>query len=198
MTDLAEDDSMLRRVFLDARTHYFWSDRRVDDDLLRRIWDLTRMPPTGANCQPTRIVFIKTQDAKELLRPCLSPNNVEKTMAAPVTAVIGYDLDFPDLLPRLYPHVPGFRSRYIGEAKKTFDTAFRNGSLQAAYFILAARSLGLDCGPMGGFDCDMVDAAFFQGGRIKSNLLVNLGYGDAARLPPRSPRLDFDEACKVI
>ena len=156
------------------------------------------MPPTGANCQPARIVFIKTPDAKARLRPCLSPNNVEKTMAAPVTAAIAYDLDFPDLLPRLYPQAPGARSRYIGEAAKTLDTAFRNGSLQAAYVILAARSLGLDCGPMGGFDRDMVDAAFFPGGRIKSNLLVNLGYGDAAKLPPRSPRLGFDEACKVV
>lgn len=198
MTLLVEEESMLRRVFLEARTHSAWSDRPVGDDLLRRIWDLARMPPTGANCQPIRIVFIRTPEAKERLRPCLTPNNVEKTMAAPVTAALGYDLDFPDLLPRFYPQVPGFRARFVGEAAMTLDTAFRNGSLQAAYFILAARSLGLDCGPMGGFNPALVDAAFFPGGRVKSNLLVNLGYGDGAKLAPRNPRLDFDEACKLV
>ena len=197
MTVLTDDEMMLRRIFFDARTHHFWLDRAVDDALLTKIWDAARMAPTGANCQPARIVFVRSQEAKERLRPCLSPNNVGKTMAAPVTAVVGYDLDFPNLMPRLYPHVDA-RSWYLGNEPKTLDTAFRNGSLQAGYLILAARALGLDCGPMGGFDRDQVDAAFFPGGRVKSNLLINLGYGDISKLPPRNPRLTFDEACTVV
>jgi len=197
MTAVANDDAMLRRIFFDARTPYFWLDQPVDDRLLTRIWETARMAPTGANCQPARIVFVRSREGKERLKPCLTPNNVDKTMAAPVTAVVGYDLDFPDLLPRLYPHVDA-RSWYRGNDAKTADTASRNGSLQAAYLILAGRALGLDCGPMGGFDREMADAAFFPGGRIKSTLLINMGHGDRSKLPPRNPRLSFDEACKVV
>ena len=197
MTTDTDGEGMLRQIFFDARTHSFWQDRPIEDGLLAKVWEAARMAPTGANCQPARVVFVQSAEAKERLKPCLSPNNVPKTMAAPATAVVGYDLDFPDFLPRLYPQVDA-RSWYLGNEAKTQDTAARNGSLQAAYLILAARALGLDCGPMGGFDRDLVDAAFFAGRRVKSILLINLGYGDGSKLPPRNPRLSFDEACAVV
>jgi 3-hydroxypropanoate dehydrogenase len=184
-------------LFLNARTYSSFLDRPVADDVLRRAWDLARMGPTSANCQPARIVFVRSPEAKEKLKPALAPGNVDKTMAAPVTAIVGQDLKFYDLLPRLFPHADA-RAWFVGNEPLTLATAFRNSSLQAAYFILACRSLGLDCGPMSGFDATKVDAAFFPDGQVKANLLINLGYGDATGLYPRGPRLEFDEACTVV
>lgn len=190
------DDAALRTLFLDARTHSAWQDRPVAAETLHRLWDLTRMPPTSANCSPLRVVFVTSPEAKEKLRPALSEGNRAKTMAAPVTAILAYDTRFTELLPKLYPHTNA-REWFEGNDALMHETAFRNSTLQAAYLILAARALGLDCGPMSGFDKAKVDAAFFPDGRYKSNFLCNLGYGDPARLHPRSPRLDFDEACTI-
>jgi 3-hydroxypropanoate dehydrogenase len=189
----------LDALFLEARTHNAWLDKPVDDALLRRIWDLARMGPTSANCSPLRVVFVKSAEAKARLCPALLEGNRAKTMAAPVTAIFGYDRLFYDLLPRLFPHTDA-RAWFAGPDKEDLanTTAFRNGTLQAAYFMLAARALGLDCGPMSGFDNAWVDREFFPDGRIKSNFICNLGYGDRAALFPRSPRLEFDEACTIV
>ena len=191
------DDAALDLLFREARTHNGWLDKPVEDELLRRVWDLARMGPTSANCSPARILFLKSHAAKERLRPALSAGNLEKTMAAPVTAVIGYDLDFPEHLPRLFPHDDA-RAWFAGNEALIQTTAFRNGTLQGAYLIMAARALGLDCGPMSGFDNAKVDAAFFAGTRVKSNFLCNLGYGDPSKLFPRSPRYEFDEVCEIL
>jgi 3-hydroxypropanoate dehydrogenase len=190
------DDKALDAIFRDARTHGYWLDTPVGDDLLRQAWDLARMPPTSANCSPARIVFVRTKAAKEKLKPALSPGNLDKTMAAPATAIVGYDTAFYENLPRLFPQTDA-RSWFVGKPAHIETTAFRNGSLQGAYFILAARSLGLDCGPMSGFDNAKVDAAFFPDGKVKSNFLCNLGHGDPAKLQPRNPRLSFEEACRI-
>jgi 3-hydroxypropanoate dehydrogenase len=192
------DNAALDILFRTARTHNGWQDRPVGDDLLRQIYDLMKMGPTSANISPARIVFVRSPEAKARLKPALSPGNLDKTMAAPVTAIIAYDLKFFDHLPKLFPHNPDARNWFANDPKAAEVAAFRNGSLQGAYFILSARSLGLDCGPMSGFDNAKVDAAFFPDGSVKSNFLCNLGYGDPAKLFPRSPRLDFAEACKVL
>jgi 3-hydroxypropanoate dehydrogenase len=185
-------------IFRNARTHTFWLEKPVEDSLLRQVYDLAKMGPTSANMCPMRIVFVKTREAKERLKPALDQGNVDKTMKAPVTAIIGMDIHFYEQMPKLFPHA---------DAKAWFKDlpdnileyiALRNGSLQGAYFILAARSLGLDCGPMSGFNNAKVDAEFFAGTTIKSNFLCNLGHGDASKLHPRSPRLTFEEACKVV
>jgi 3-hydroxypropanoate dehydrogenase len=189
-------DSALDQIFRTARTHNVWLDRPVTDEQLRQIYDLMKWGPTSANCSPAWIVFVKSKAAKEKLRPALSPGNLDKTMAAPVTAIIAYDVEFYEKLPRLFPHADA-RSWFVGKPDLIETTAFRNGSLQGAYLIIAARSLGLDCGPMSGFNNALVDAAFFPGGKIKSNFLCSLGYGDPSKLFPRSPRLAFDEACKI-
>jgi 3-hydroxypropanoate dehydrogenase len=184
-------------LFLDGRTHGQWLDRPVPDDLLRRLYELARMPPTSANSQPMRVVFARSVDAKERLRPTLSAGNVDKTMKAPVTAILAYDVDFPEKMPKLFPSFD-WKPIFAGMTASARErSAVHSSSLQAGYFILAARALGLDCGPMGGFDSAKVDAAFFPDGKWKSTLLVNLGYGDAAKLHPRNPRLDFDEACRI-
>jgi 3-hydroxypropanoate dehydrogenase len=183
-------------VFRNARTHTHWLERPVDDETLRALYDLLKWGPTSANCSPARIVFVRSREGKERLRPALSAGNVDKTMAAPATAIIGHDLRFHDRLPRLFPHTDA-RSWFAGKDELIRTTAFRNGTLQGAYLIVAARSLGLDCGPMSGFDNARVDAEFFPGGTVKSNFLCNLGYGDPAKLHPRSPRLAFDEACRL-
>lgn len=185
-------------LFLQARTHNAWLDKKVEDALLHRIWDIARMGPTSANCSPMRVVFVKTPGAKARLLPTLMEGNRAKTMAAPVTAIFGNDSQFYDLLPRLFPHADA-RAWFAGPGKEGIaaTTAFRNGTLQAAYFMLSARAHGLDCGPMSGFDNALVDQAFFPGGRIKSNFICNLGYGDAKGLFPRGPRLEFDEACSI-
>lgn len=190
------DQHALDILFNDARTHSAWQDKPVDPALLERIWDLTKMGPTSANCSPLRVVFVTSKAAKEKLKPCLAEGNVDKTMAAPVTAIFGMDMEFYEKLPQLFPHTDA-RSWFIGNGKLIADTAFRNSSLQAAYFMLAARAAGLDCGPMSGFDNNKMDEAFFLGTSVKSNFICNLGYGDASKLYPRSPRLNFDEACRV-
>jgi 3-hydroxypropanoate dehydrogenase len=192
----AIDDHALDVLFREARTHYHWRDKPVSEDLLRAIWDLARVGPTSANCSPARIVFVISREAKEKLRPALIPGNVEKTMTAAATAIIGYDTTFYDRLPELYPHANA-RSWFVGNEALIESTAFRNGTLQGGYFILAARALGLDCGPMSGFDNAAVDAAFFADTPVKSNFLCNLGYGEASRLHPRGPRLAFEEACRI-
>lgn len=190
-------DSTLDRIFRNARTHYAWQKRGVSVELLREVWDLAKLGPTSANCSPARIVFVMSAEAKERLRPCLIPGNVDKTMAAPATAIIGHDLAFYERLPELFPHADA-RSWFAGNDRLIETTAMRNGTLQGAYFMLAARALGLDCGPMSGFDNAMVDAEFFAGTTVRSNFLCNLGYGDASVLHPRGPRLAFDDACKVL
>lgn len=189
-------DTALDTLFRAARTQNAWTDKPVSDVLLEALYDLLRMGPTSANCSPARFLFVKSPEAKEKLKPALSANNLAKTMAAPVTAIIAYDLDFAEKLPRLFPHNPGAKD-WFKAPEMAQVTAFRNGSLQGAYLILAARSLGLDCGPMSGFDNAKVDAAFFPGGRVKSNFLCNLGYGDPKGVLARSPRLDFAEACRI-
>ncbi len=190
-------DSGLDILFRQARTHSHWSDGDVSDVLLQAVYDLAKMPPTSANSSPMRLIFLRSQDAKDRLKPALSTGNLAKTMAAPVTAIIGYDTRFYELLPRLAPH-GNARAWFEGNPALIEETAFRNGTLQGAYFILAARALGLDCGPMSGFDRDMVDREFFPDGRIKSNFLCNLAYGDASKLHPRAPRLDFEDACQIL
>jgi len=191
------DDVGLDLVFREARTHRRWLDRPVVDDTIRAVYDLMRLGPTSANCAPARLTFIRSGGAKERLRPCLAAGNVEQTMTAPITAIIGYDRRFYELLPRLYRQADA-RSWFADDERGAEITAFRNSSLQGAYFMVAARSLGLDCGPMSGFDNARVDAEFFPGGWIKSNFLCNLGFGAEAELEPRNPRLAFEEACAVL
>ena len=186
----------LDSLFNNARTYSHWQDRPVEESLLKEIYDLAKMGPTSANCQPMRVVYITSQEAKEKLRPCLMEGNVAQTMSAPVTAIIAMDMEFYEHLPTLYPHTDA-RSWFVGDTEKIYQTAVQNSSLQGGYFMLAARALGLDCGPMGGFDADATDAAFLSGTSWKSNFLCNLGYGDASRLHPRSPRPDFSQMCRI-
>lgn len=193
------NDDALDVIFRKARTHNALSGE-VTDAQLRAIWDLAKWGPTTANTQPERILFLRSREARERLKPHLGPGNVDKTMAAPVTAIIAFDLKFYDLLPRTFPHNPKMRDNFAGEDKKALVevTALRNGSLQGAYFIIAARALGIDTGPMSGFNNTGVDQEFFAGTTWKSNFLCNLGKGDWSKVFTRSPRLEFDEACKVI
>lgn len=193
----AIDQAALEQIFLSARTHSAWQGTPVPDELLVRIVDLMKLGPTSANCEPARIVFVKSPEAKMRLKPFLSEGNADKTMKAPVTAIIGYDLEFYDKLPKLFPHTDA-RSWFAGKPDHIRDTAFRNGSLQGGYFIIAARSLGLDCGPMSGFDAAGVTAEFFGGTPVKANFLCNLGYGDASALRPRAPRLAFEEMATIV
>jgi 3-hydroxypropanoate dehydrogenase len=190
------DPSALDQLFRNARTHTKFTDKPVPDNLLRQAWDLARMGPTSANCQPARIVFVRSEAAKQKLKPALAPGNVDKTMAAPVTAIIAHDMAFYDKLPVLFPHTDA-RAWFVGNQPMIDSTAFRNATLQGGYFILALRALGLDCGAMSGFDNAKADEAFFAGTSIRSNFLLNIGYGDESALFPRGPRLDFDEACRV-
>src|SRR5882724_10109353 len=192
------NDEELDLIFRAARTHSAWLDKPVDDALLRRVYDLAKMGPTSANMCPLRVVFVKSKEAKEKLKPCLDAGNVDKTMAAPATAIMGMDVHFCEQLPKLYPHADA-KAWFKDLPESVLEsTALRNSSLQGAYFMLAARSLGLDCGPMSGFDNAKVDEAFFAGTTVKSNFLCNLGHGDASKLFPRSPRLDFTEACQLV
>ena len=185
-------------IFRCARTHNVWLDQPVEDALLQQVYDLAKMGPTSANMCPMRIVFVKSREAKEKLKPALDAGNVDKTMKAPVTAIIGMDIRFYEKLPKLFPHADA-KSWFKDLPENALEyIALRNGSLQGAYFMLAARALGLDCGPMSGFDNAKVDEAFFAGTTIKSNFLCNLGHGDPSKLYPRSPRLGFEEACKVV
>jgi len=189
--------SCLDQLFRDARTHNAWRDEDVADALLHEIVDLLKLGPTSANCSPARFVFAKSREAKERLKPHLSEGNRDKTMKAPVCAIIGYDLDFYQHLPKLFPHTDA-KSWFAGNDTKIAQTAFRNGTLQGAYLIMAARALGLDCGPMSGFDNAGVDRDFFASTNVKSNFLCSLGYGDASVLSPRSPRFSFDEMARII
>jgi 3-hydroxypropanoate dehydrogenase len=191
------DTATLDQLFLEARTFTNWLDRPVEDEVLRELYGLARMAPTSANSQPMRVVFVKSAEAKERLRPTLMPMNVEKTMTAPVTAIVAHDLAFYDQLPTLMPHVDA-RSWFAAmPADKVERAASQGSSMQGAYLIVAARALGLDTGAIGGFDREAVDRAFFAGTTWKSNFLVNLGYGDTERLHPRNPRLGFDIACRI-
>ncbi len=194
------DGKSLDVLFRTARTQNGFLDKPVTDDQLRQIHELMKWGPTTMNTQPARFVFLRAKAARERLRPALSPGNLDKTMAAPLTAIIAFDLRFYEHLPQVFPHNQNAINAFKGEDKlaNTERAAFRNGSLQGAYFLLAARALGLDCGPMSGFDNAKVDAEFFPDGRFKSNFLCNLGYGDPSKVMPRSPRLAFDEACKLL
>src|SRR4051794_9441492 len=192
------DDDGLRLLFLDARTHRKWLDRPVDDALLRRVYELARWPPTSANTEPMRLGFVKSAEAKERLRPALDAGNVEQTMAAPVTAIVAYDPRFYDYMSTLAPGRAGMGERLAASPPESRERlAFQGGTLQGAYLMLAARALGLDCGPMGGFDRAKVDASFLAESQWKSNFLLNLGYGDPSTLRPRAPRLEFDVACRI-
>lgn len=196
MTATLSDDA-LNQLFLEARTHNAWQKRDVSDDTLRQAVDLMKMAPTSVNCSPVRITFVKSPDAKARLKPHLMEGNVEKTMLAPVTAIVATDYRFYEHLPKLFPHADA-KSWFVGNKEFADLSAYRNGTLQGGYFILAARSVGLDCGPMSGFNNAGVDAEFFQGTEFKSNFLCNLGYGDPAGLHPRSPRFTFDEIARII
>ncbi len=205
-------DDALGQLFRKARTHSFWLSKPVDDDTLRTLYDLMKWGPTSGNGCPARILFLRTPEAKQRLVPALAPANVEKVLAAPVTAIIGFDFRFYEKLPKLFPQSPGFKDMFEKSPELADTTARRNSSLQGAYLILAARALGLDCGPMSGFDNAKVDAEFFGAGKeisdcdqeffpsthVRSNFLCNIGYGDHSRLFPRNPRLDFEEACALL
>lgn len=187
----------LDQLFDDARTFNAWQDTPVNDSLLVELYDRMKMGPTSANCCPARFIFVKSDQAKEKLKPYLAEGNVEKVMMAPVTVIIGQDLEFASKLPKLFPHEPD-ASTWFDDISVRDDTAFRNSTLQGAYLMLAARALGLDCGPMSGFDKDGVDKVFFENTQIKSNFLCSLGYGSDKNLFPRSPRFDFDEVASIV
>lgn len=194
MTNL--DDHALSVLFTEARSQNGWSDRRIEPETLKQLYDLVRMGPTSANCSPARFVFVESTEAKARLEPALSSGNRNKTMTAPVTVIAAYDTRFYDRLPELFPHGDA-RSWFTSSPAMSEETAFRNGTLQAGYLILAARALGLDAGPMSGFDRSKVDEAFLAGTGWKSNFLINIGHGDPKKLFGRLPRLSFDEACLV-
>ena len=208
----AIEDVGLDVLFREARSYRAWLNEPVSDEILRQVYNLMRWAPTSANCNPTRIVFLRTKAAKERLLPALAPGNVDKTMSAPVTAIIACDLKFYEKMPLLFPHNPGMRDLFANAPELVDVTAKRNSSLQGAYMILAARALGLDCGPMSGFDNAKVDEEFFGAGKsepnstqeffpeghIRSNFVCNLGYGDKSKLFPRGPRLEFDQACTLL
>jgi 3-hydroxypropanoate dehydrogenase len=190
-------EEALDRIFRKARTYRVWKPESVAEALLRKIYELAVLGPTSANSLPARFVFITSRAAKERLIPALSPGNVEKTRTAPVTVIVAYDTQFVESI-RLMLKDPHAFSRLDGNPAAIDETAFRNGTLQGGYFILAARALGLDCGPMSGFDPAKVNQEFFPDGRWKANFLCNLGYGDGSKMPPREPRLGFGEACRIL
>lgn len=191
------NDAALGQIFLEARTHNSWQDKPVSDDTLRELVDMLKMGPTSANCSPARFTFVKSADAKDRLLKHVSEGNQKKTHAAPVTAIVAYDLEFYENLPKLFPHTDA-KSWFTGSETAIQETAFRNGSLQGAYMIVAARALGLDAGPMSGFNRDGVDQEFFAGTPLRSNFLCNLGYGDPAGVYDRAPRLSFDEMADIV
>jgi 3-hydroxypropanoate dehydrogenase len=205
-------DEALNQLFREARTYNAWLSEPVTDETLRQLYDVMKWGPTSANSCPARFVFLRSPKAKERLRPALAPGNVEKTMTAPVTVIVAYDLKFYEKLPKLFPHSPAMRDHFANNPQLVEVTAKRNSSLQGAYLMLAARGLGLDCGPMSGFDnakvneeffgagkeCEGCDQEFFPEGHVKSNFLCNLGYGDRSKLHPRGPRLSFGEACSLL
>ena len=193
----AISNEALDQIFREARTYNAWLPKPVPAETLRAIYDLAKLAPTSANASPARFVFIESEAARARLLPTLAPLNVEKTKSAPVTVIVAWDVEFYEKLPQLLPHAD-MRSYFAGNKALSDETAFRNSSLQGAYFMLAARSLGLDCGPMSGFDPGKLNAEFFPDGKWKANFLINLGYGDRSKLFPRNPRLEFEEACRVL
>ncbi len=197
MTASALTEQVTQQLFTEARTHTAWQGRPVSDEILQQVYDLAKFGPTSANSNPLRIVFIKSKEAKEHLKPCLSEGNIEKTMAAPVTALFAMDMEFYEHLPKLFPQADA-RSWFVGNDRMIADGAFRDSTLQAAYFIIAARALGLDCGPMGGFDRQKADEAFLKDTTYKSNFLCNLGYGVKEKLHPRNPRFNFEDVCQIV
>jgi 3-hydroxypropanoate dehydrogenase len=196
MTEL--DQKALDLIFVKARTRNGWQDKPVPESLLRKIYNVAILGPTSANTLPMRITFVSSPGAKKRLHPALSAGNQSKVMQAPVTAIFAYDLQFYDHLPKTFPHAPDARSWFAGNDAVIQETAFRNGTLQAAYFMIAARAHGLDCGPMSGFDQSKVNAEFFPDGQWKSNFICSLGYGTEENLFPRSPRLSFEETCRIV
>ena len=206
------DDRAIDTLFREARTYYRWLDRPVTDDTLRELYDVLKWAPTSANASPARFAFLRSREAKERLRPALAPLNVDKVMTAPVTVIVAYDIKFYDQLARLFPHNTGMARLFSANPDLTETTARRNSSLQGAYLMMAARALGLDCGPLSGFDNATVDEEFFAAGKpcfgcdqeffpeghVRSNFICNLGYGDPASLHPRLPRLSFTEACSLL
>jgi 3-hydroxypropanoate dehydrogenase len=193
----ALDQAELNKILQEARTHYAWQDKPVPESLLRKIYEVARMGPTSGNSNPMRVVFVTTLEGKKRLLPGLKPGNVDKTMAAPATAIIGTDMEFYKHIPRLAPHNADRVKVYEDDPDLTYRAAFRNATLQGAYIIIAARALGLDCGPMSGFLHDVVDQEFFAGTAVKSNFLINIGYGDRSKLRPRADRFSFDEVCQI-
>ena len=191
------DDTILAQLFTEARTANVWTDKPVPTDLLHKLYDLMKFGPTSANCSPARLYFVVSDDAKERLKPHMMPGNDTKMMQAPATVIIGQDADFAEKMPYLFPHNLDAKNWFADPAVAE-ETAFRNATLQGAYLMLAARSLGLDCGPMSGFDKAGVDQEFFAGTSIKSNFLCSIGYGSTDGIFPRSPRLSFEEACAVL
>ncbi len=190
------NNEVLAQLFSEARSYNRWQDKPVSDEQLHQIYELMKWGPTAANSCPARIVFVKGEEARQRLKPCLDEGNVEKSMSAPVVAIIGMDMEFYEQLPKLFPHTDA-RSWFAGKPDKIQENALRNSSLQAAYLMLAARSLGLDCGPMSGFDYPALEAEFFPGGKVKANFICAIGYGSEEKLYPRGPRLDFSEACRI-
>ncbi len=190
-------DSALEQLFRSARSHNGWQDKPVTDEQLQQLYDLMKWGPTSANSCPARIVFVKSAEAKERLKPSLQEGNIEKSMTAPIVAIIAMDMEFYEEFETLFPHADA-KSWYVGKAKKIQESAFRDSSLQAAYLIMAARSLGLDCGPMSGFDNAVLDAEFFPDGKVKSNFICGIGYGDEAKLFPRLARLSFERVCSIV
>lgn len=197
MSDKMINDEALDLIFREARTRNGWGERKVTSTLMQAVYDLTKMGPTSANCSPARFVFVTSDEAKARLKPHLMEGNQAKTMAAPCCVIIGHDMAFHEKLPELFPHTDA-KSWFEGNDALIEETAFRNGSLQGAYFMIAARAVGLDCGPMSGFDKEGVDKEFFVGTTIKSNFLCNIGYGTDENLFPRAPRLEFNDACQVV
>jgi 3-hydroxypropanoate dehydrogenase len=193
----ALDQAAFDQLFLEARTQNAWKEGEISDETLRRLFDIVKMAPTSANCSPARYVFVKSPEAKERLKPHLSGGNLEKTMAAPVTVIIANDMEFYEHLPKLFPHTDA-KSWFTSNDDLIRETAFRNATLQGGYMIIAARALGLDCGPMSGFDQAGVDEEFFKGTTYKSNFLLNLGQGDPSALFQRSPRFEFDEVASIL
>ena len=206
------DRACLDLIFHDARTHTAWLDKPVSDETLRQLYDTAKWGPTSANSSPARFLFLRTTQSKERLRPSLSPGNVDKTMAAPVTVIVAYDLKFYEKLPKLFPQSRSMPAMFAGNPQLVETTALRSSTLQGGYLIIAARGLGLDCGPMSGFDnarvdhdffeagreCEGCDQEFFPDGHVKSNFLINLGYGDPSKVHPRNQRLEFSEACTLL
>ena len=192
------NQEFLDKLFLKARSHYSWKKKDIDEQILKDLYDLVKNCPTSANSEPMRVIFLKSKKSKERIKTYLSEGNVEKTMTAPIVAIIAYDSKFYDHLPKLFPHNPNMKKILSNPPAKAETTAFRNSTLQGGYFMLAARALGLDVGPMSGFDNAGVDKEFFPDGRFKSNFLCNLGYGDETKLLDRLPRFKFSEVCKIL